>query len=140
MINFTKDFVLAGEAVFTVENGKGEHYTYRIESSEAKDTRPPLYFARVMVGRDNEGTYSYIGVVDTKTGSIRFTKASKHSDISKEYLVLAWALKQVWDQRTLPEGYAIRHSGNCGRCGRKLTNPESLNTGIGPECAKAISA
>lgn len=26
------------------------------------------------------------------------------------------------------------HSGNCGFCGRKLTDPESVKRGIGPDC------
>ena len=141
MINFTKEFLLAGDATFTVENGKGEHYTYHIGESESDDKRPKLYFARVMTGTENTNIsehYKYIGVLDPKTGMVRFTKASKFADTSKEYLVLMWAIKQVWDQRNIPEGYAIRHNGSCGRCGRKLTNPESLTTGIGPECAKML--
>jgi hypothetical protein len=140
MINFNKEFILAGDATFTVENGKGQHYTYHIGSS-SDDKRPKLYFARVMTGNENnniENHYKYLGVIDPKTGMVRFTKASKYSDKSTEYLVLAWAIKQVWDQREIPAGYAIRHNGSCGRCGRKLTNPESLNTGIGPECAKML--
>lgn len=29
----------------------------------------------------------------------------------------------------------VWHEGRCGRCGRKLTVPSSIETGLGPECA-----
>ena len=33
--------------------------------------------------------------------------------------------------------YALR-SGNCSRCGRKLTVPASIHRGMGPECASKV--
>ena len=33
-INVTPTFVLAGEATFTVDNGSGKHYTYKVWKSE----------------------------------------------------------------------------------------------------------
>jgi hypothetical protein len=30
------------------------------------------------------------------------------------------------------------HEGSCGRCGRKLTVPSSIKTGMGPSCSKII--
>lgn len=35
----------------------------------------------------------------------------------------------------MPCSMTVRHEGKCGRCGRKLTVPESIDRGIGPECA-----
>lgn len=35
--------------------------------------------------------------------------------------------------------YGIR-TGRCGRCGRRLTDPESIRRGIGPECAALVRA
>jgi hypothetical protein len=32
----------------------------------------------------------------------------------------------------------VRHAGKCGRCAKKLTTPQSVDTGIGPECAKLM--
>ena len=31
-------------------------------------------------------------------------------------------------------GFSVLHNGHCGVCGRVLTNPESLETGVGPIC------
>ena len=33
-------------------------------------------------------------------------------------------------------GFEIMHEGRCCRCNRTLTHPDSIKTGIGPECAK----
>jgi hypothetical protein len=44
----------------------------------------------------------------------------------------------VWKNQELPGGYKIHHEGRCGKCGRLLTVPESVETGIGPECAKRM--
>lgn len=33
------------------------------------------------------------------------------------------------------EGYRLQLEGRCLRCNRKLTHPESIEAGIGPECA-----
>lgn len=33
-------------------------------------------------------------------------------------------------------GYKLHLEGRCVRCNRKLTTPESITAGIGPECAK----
>lgn len=32
----------------------------------------------------------------------------------------------------------VWHEGSCGRCGRKLTVPSSIETGLGPECAELV--
>ena len=32
----------------------------------------------------------------------------------------------------------VWHEGRCGRCNRALTVPESIASGIGPECAKHV--
>ena len=32
------------------------------------------------------------------------------------------------------------HEGRCGRCGRKLTVPESIEAGYGPECINLVAA
>jgi len=52
-------------------------------------------------------------------------------------------LKLVWENNTQPlidKGFALHHEGKCGRCGRKLTVPLSIETGIGPECASKMAA
>jgi hypothetical protein len=42
-------------------------------------------------------------------------------------------------RKFLPECIEIWHEGKCGKCGRQLTVPSSIETGIGPECIKTLS-
>jgi len=130
--NLTKQFFLGGNATFTVQNASAEHYTFKV-----KQPKPEMpFFISLMTGPDNENSFSYMGIVSPVDGNIRLTAKSKLTAVSVPVKVAAWALRKVWTNSDLPEGYQIRHEGKCGCCGRKLTTPESLDRGIGPECAK----
>ena len=41
---------------------------------------------------------------------------------------------------SMPANVEINHEGRCGRCGRALTVPESVASGIGPESALKMAA
>ena len=45
-----------------------------------------------------------------------------------------WFLNRIEADKPT-DGFEFWHEGKCGRCGRKLTVPESIEAGIGPECA-----
>lgn len=130
----TKDFVLAGHAIFTVSNPAGEYYTYRVTAPADQNEIDPLWFVSALTGPDNLHDYSYLGVL--KADGTAFTTAkSKFPKDSKPVLVVKWALKCVWEGGELPAGYKIDHIGRCGRCGLPLTTPDSIQRGLGPVCA-----
>ena len=58
------------------------------------------------------------------------------SSASKSVKVLNWAMAVINGYKDLPAGYDTKHSGSCGRCGRELTDPESIKRGLGPTCAE----
>ena len=125
-------FFEAGRAVFTVDNGKGTHYTFRI--GRKNDTQP--LFVGLLTGPNNEADYTYMGLYKPETQEVRLTNKSKYTDDTQPVKVVRWALKQVAEGKELPVGYSIKHEGRCCRCGRTLTTPESVERGFGPECAK----
>jgi hypothetical protein len=130
-----KDFILGGNATFTVENGKGEHYTFKVR--KPKPEMP--YFVGLLTGPDNVSNFTYLCIVHPDTGTIKLTEKSKLTANSIPVRVAAFAFRCVWGTQPLPNGYKIRHDGKCGCCGRTLTTPESLDRGIGPECAKRFN-
>lgn len=132
----TKDFVLAGRAVFTVSNAVGDRYTFKVTQKDGK--MGPVWFVSLLTGPDNEADYTYMGILDAWSAEVILTKASRYTMHSEPVRVLQWACKMVWSQRALPAGYAIHHEGQCGRCGRTLTVPESIESGFGPECVKKV--
>lgn len=134
MQNGIKDarFFRGGNATLTVNNNKGEHYTFKIR----KPVENAPFFVSLLTGPDNENSFSYMGIFNPKELSVRTTAKSKFTADSKPVKVLNWAIKTVANMKDIPEGYGIRHEGKCCRCGRKLTTPDSIENGIGPECIK----
>ena len=136
-----KGFILAGNAYFTVRSAKtGTRYTYRVNRADCtrcgkKDCQcwaHPTYFVALLTGPDNEGDYTYLGML--RENLFRLTWASKMDDGSRPVRAFRW----VWGALSVgryPAQVEIWHEGRCGRCGRKLTVPESVERGIGPECA-----
>lgn len=125
----TPAFFALGRAVFTVANPSGERYTFKISKPRTKD----IFFASLVNG--SQSGNAYLGVYSPDTNTIRETFKSVFKSGEKPFQVLAWALKAT-ATHTIPIGYTIQHEGKCGRCGRELTTPESINAGIGPECLK----
>lgn len=126
----TKDFVLAGKAIFTVSNSQGKHYTYKVLQKN------DIYFVFVLTKPDQ---YTYMGMLSGFYNILHLTKKSKYKTDSLPVKVLNWALKMIWTQQDVPSGYGINHAGRCGRCGRQLTRPEGVDHagyryGFGPEC------
>lgn len=61
----------------------------------------------------------------------------QHKLVGKSPAVFAWLWKAILKQN-VPDFIHLLHTGQCGRCGRKLTDAISINTGIGPECRKIL--
>lgn len=148
----TKEFVLAGKAIFTLEiphewaaeHDTSAHYTYKVvlkegsDGSDGKPKRDDVYFVNLLSGPDNTSDYSYVGVLNVASGNVVLTRASKITAECMSYRLLNRVLLNLWEgteQRILDAGFDVHHEGRCGRCGRKLTVPESVKTGLGPECA-----
>ncbi len=121
----SKAFVLAGRAKLTIQLPDGTHRTYKIV--RAKKTGK--YWCHLLIAPD---TYTFFGGLDVETGAVTGT-AFAHRLLSR-------VLQCIWrgDEAYKPHGYNVYHSGRCGRCGRELTVPASILSGIGPECSKYV--
>lgn len=130
-------FVLAGNAHITLKSAKtGTRFTYRVRQSD--DGK--LHFVSVLTGSDNEGSYTYLGIIrgGHLSGFTR-TKKSPIGDDAPSAVAFRWFAGWIAAGK-LPADLEIWHEGRCGRCGRMLTVPESLAAGIGPDCAKRTGA
>lgn|SRR5574340_1054967 len=135
----TKEFLTAGRAVFTVSNGKGDSYTYRIK--KFRDGRLcdkfKIYFLQPGYLLQERPTNTiYLGVLNPDTGSI--IPSFLVGVYGLPLLVLQWALETIWKGYSFPEGYTAENMGFCGRCGRRLTTPESQSRGLGRLCAGRV--
>lgn len=143
-MSVSKSFIVAGNATFTVECPAGKkypHVTFRVEKVEKSERWDEAYFVKVLNGPNNETDYLYLGKLDTFTGQLVFTKKSALPATSFRVQLFNKVLARVWaDDHAAYEqhGFYTHHEGQCGRCGHKLTTPESVKCGIGPECRKAL--
>lgn len=137
-IDDARAFALAGNAIITLQSLKtGAHFTYKVtkpnpEKSAAKGyaNSEETYFVKMLTGGSaDEGEWIYLGMI--RNGNFALTKASGRFLDAPSYKAFLY----FWRSRALPAELVVRHEGRCGRCGRTLTVPESIDRGIGPECA-----
>jgi hypothetical protein len=53
--------------------------------------------------------------------------------------VFARLWRAIPTMKEWPPKTAVWHEGVCGRCGAKLTNPDSIKQGLGPICLGKVS-
>jgi Family of unknown function (DUF6011) len=141
------NFITAGKAFFTIKNSRTQNrFTYNVEAPDGN----PLYnkentgllFVSLLVGSDNYTNYKYIGLLrlnrNTKRWSFEYGRKSKIGENVPSVQGFAMLFNNVISAlRPLEMIYPdveFWHEGKCCRCGRKLTVPESIASGIGPEC------
>jgi Family of unknown function (DUF6011) len=135
-----KEFALAGSAIFTLESLRtGEHFTYKVRAKQVAgpiraDYQPgQVYFVSLLSGPDNENDYFYLGLI--RDGRFFLTGKSRCTANAPSFKAFSF----FWDSAALHPQLVVRHEGRCGRCGRTLTVPESIDRGIGPECASKMA-
>jgi Family of unknown function (DUF6011) len=129
-------FMLAGKSTVTLVSQKtGARFTYRISATPDG----AAYFVGLLSGPDNNADYKYLGRI-SRGIFWPGRKVPKPGDISRDApsaRAFDWAWRAL-ARGTMPEQLEIWHEGRCGRCGRKLTVPESIAQGFGPECVTRI--
>jgi hypothetical protein len=129
-------FCLAGNATITLRSAKTEkRWTYRIRKAEDKDD---WWWVDILKGEDNGRDFGYIGQI---RGSVtpRYARGRKcWESFHAASDAFEWAWRHVVEREVLPPGLEVWHEGRCGRCARKLTVPESIESGFGPECIQHV--
>jgi hypothetical protein len=144
----TKKFVLAGNATFTVTSkSTGTRFTFKVRQSNPEAP----HFVSLLNGADNENNFAYFGFIG-RNGQFIHAKPGKTGITpdapSAKAFAFFWrhvdgspfTLKSSGKVVTLPDVVDVHHEGRCCRCGRKLTVPESIESGIGPECAAKLES
>ena len=129
-------FIQAGNARLTLRSTRTQtRYTFRVREAEASPNDPrPAFFVSLLKGRDNNADYSYIGMA--KGDKFFTTKATRHMENAAFVKAFSYMYRWLTQRRALPPEVEVWHESRCGRCGRPLTVPHSIATGIGPECAR----
>lgn len=123
-------YIRAGRATITLRSAKTQtRFTFEIE--KVKDME--AHWVRVLTSSDS---FQYLGMVTT---SGKFVATKKTPDTLKSaacFKAFEWSWRALAERKRMPTTLEVWHEGSCGRCGRKLTVPESIADGLGPECRK----
>jgi hypothetical protein len=135
-----KSFILAGDAVFTLVSTETDtRYTFRIQQPKPRGDEDVSnkWFAKLLAGPDNIRDFQYCGMLLRDGGAFKYivTKAAKLARDTAPQKALAWIAMHLDADRPFPAGLEFWHVGRCGRCGRALTVPASIASGLGPVCA-----
>jgi hypothetical protein len=123
---------------YTVESTEtGEHRTFWIKTQPVDaEFAPGRRVVSLLTGSQNDdpACYTSFGFVDD-AGIHVWPSKRLRSRLWDEYADLLWTLAldgafSPWVEK----GYKIHIEGHCLRCGRVLTDPISIKTGVGPYC------
>lgn len=128
-----KQFILSGNAIFTIKNiDTNNHLTFRVRH---KPDKP--HFVSVLTGPNNNDDYDYLGTIFQEM-NYQHGRKSRIGYEAQSNKAFVWLWNRIRNGRELPAQVEVWHEGRCGRCGRKLTTPGSLEVGFGPECSAVM--
>jgi hypothetical protein len=122
-------FIMGGNATVTLA-GSQKNYTYKVSSPKDDDS---IHFVSLLTGPDNTSDFEYLGFIRSK----KMAAGTKGNASHPAYGAFKWTLRQLVAGK-IPAPLEVWHEGRCGRCGRKLTVPSSIEAGFGPECASKL--
>lgn len=157
---------IGGVEVQVAEEIPAARYTFKLQRAKGDASDRP-WFAKVLTGSDNETSYTFAGSIFPSEDGPQYRHSFKKSPIGQDapsIRCLTWLL----DNLNALAGLEIRnadadmftkseiadevaavldtlgkvevwHEGKCCKCGRKLTVPASIASGIGPECASKMA-
>jgi hypothetical protein len=134
-------FMLAGKSEFILHSTKtGDDFKFKITKKESnkKDSEEEfVYFVNILHG--SESTYAGHMRFNKNTNMFEYFKGQKGKIEPKDLAIrsLIFVLNKLM-RNEIVGNLEVYHTGKCGKCGKKLTTPESIVTGLGPQCSKYL--
>lgn len=123
------NFILGGKSFVTFLNTKtNNRFTFKV----IKHKKDDIFFVNVLTGPD---IYTFIGTI--KENQYKHSKKSDISIDAQSVKVFNYIISKL-QTNNLPDFIEIYHDGKCGKCGKRLTVPSSIESGFGPDCIKRI--
>ena len=127
-------FMMAGKSTVTLKSAaSGVHFTFKIDKAKDAD----LFFAKVLTGSDNSwnGDWMFIGTIRpmSHTGGFQLNAGKKGRQSAISFKALQFTLNCLRAEQ-IPNMLEIWHEGQCGMCRKPLTDPTSIELGLGPVC------
>lgn len=126
--------------IYTLTFPDGSHKTLKIRRiPDNSKFAPGQRTLSLLVGPDNSSDYEQFAFVTEQRITVWKGKRGGLNNPSKfeRYAFILWEIAVNNEQF---DGYELAVSKTCLRCNRTLTTPESIATGLGPECVKHARA
>jgi hypothetical protein len=120
--------ILTHNGTITAKNReRGTHRTFQVRKQH-KDANfmPGERLVGLLTGPNNNADFRSFGFVDRD----RVVLWKKHLDDP----FFKWTAAFLLDPQAYADKVELLIEGRCRRCNRKLTTPESIESGIGPVC------
>lgn len=130
-------YTTAGKATLTLRSLKtGNRFTFKVKKSSKPNSKVG-FFVSLMNGPDNTNNFQYLGHVYNDQAGLRYAHGVKSTitEQATSAIVFKWFWQKVIVEKKFSPDLEVWHEGRCGRCGRKLTVPESIARGMGAKCA-----
>jgi hypothetical protein len=133
------EYVVAGNSYFTMFSHKtGKYLSYTLKRKDSFQGKYEyVYFVKKAGGSEN-GVFLGTLFFGDNAFSYKLGKDTiKSEENEKRLQSLTYVLNHL-ARGDFSMPLSVYHHGKCGKCGRKLTTPESILTGLGPECSKML--
>lgn len=128
---------------YTLKSPTGQHRTFMIKTQPDNSSFcPGKRVVALLTGPDNESSYRSFAFMDDN-GIHVWRKyrciPGQEPTVWERYAQMLWQMATNPASTYHQRGAEILIEGRCCRCNRALTHPDSIETGIGPECAKIMA-
>lgn len=132
------DYIMGGNSTFTLVCNN-TRYTYKILERFLADGSS-IYAVFILSGPDNVNNYRQFARIKVIDGMPKLELLGRTTNIIEyfEYIKMLYYGLLFQDYSKISD-WQVWHTGRCSRCGRLLTVPESIENGIGPECATKVN-
>ena len=130
-MNFENGTIASHNGKITIASPTGNHRTFSIKTQKVDSNfAPGKRVVALLNGPDNQSDYCGFGFISNNGQDINVWK-KKQGGIFDQYA------KMLLNPDKYQElGAEYLFSGTCRMCNRELTVPSSIESGIGPICAK----
>jgi len=128
-------YVYGGKGRFRMKSLKSEkEFVYKISPMSKRNARYDEYtfYVSLVV----PGGTEFMGVMKSEENRYIHSKKSYRQFDSPEVKGFRWLLEQFQTDSEFPPMMEFYHMGVCSCCGKGLTDPTSIELGIGPICFK----
>lgn len=126
---FNTSRITTHNGAVTITSPTGAHRTFQVKTVQ-KGSLEGKRIVQLLAGDDNtpDGSWLGFGFVQDN-GRVNVWTRHRGTDFEK------FARMLEAPERYIAKGCTYLHESKCRRCNRRLTDPESIETGIGPVCA-----